>query len=108
MEADNIKHVEMKEKNEKDYLRRNLLETKLYSKNLIKGIITRAVFLVRYLGLFLKWTGEELPRIDKRTRRLRIKQKALHPRGDTDSYVSRKEVGRVYTIIQDSVDASIQ
>ena len=42
LEADTIKQVETKEKNKKEYLRRTrkLLETKLYSSNLIKGINT--------------------------------------------------------------------
>ena len=35
LEADNIKQTEMKEKSERT---RQLLETRLYSRNLIKGI----------------------------------------------------------------------
>ena len=56
--ADTIKQVETKEKIKKEYLRRTrkLLETKLSSRNLIKGINTWAVSLVRYSGPFLKWT----------------------------------------------------
>ena len=44
MAADTIKQVEMKEKIKKEYLwrTRKLLETKLCSRNLIKGINTRA------------------------------------------------------------------
>ena len=42
LEADTIKHVEMKDKIQKVYLRRTrkLLNTKLSSRNLIKGINT--------------------------------------------------------------------
>ena len=48
LEADTIKQVEMKSKIQKEYLRtRKLLETKLSSRNLIKGINTWAVPLVR-------------------------------------------------------------
>ena len=56
LEADSIKQVEMKDKIQKEYLRRTrkLLETKLSSRNLIKGINTWAVPLVRYSGPFLK------------------------------------------------------
>ena len=62
LEADTIKQVEMKEKIKKEYLRRTrkLLETKLCSRNLIKGINIWAVPLIRYLGPFFKWTREEL------------------------------------------------
>ena len=66
LEADTIKQVEMKDKIQKEYLRRTrkLLETKLSSRNLIKGINTWAVPLVRYSGPFLKWTRDELKQMD--------------------------------------------
>ena len=111
LEADTIKQVEMKNKIQKEYLRRTrkLLETKLNSRNLIKGINTWAVPLVRYSGPFLKWTRDELRQMDQRTRKLMTMHKALHPRDDVDSlYVSRKEGGRGLASIENSVDASIQ
>ena len=95
----------------KEYLRRTrkLLETKLSSRNLIKGINTWAVPLVRYSGPFLKWTREELKQMDQRTRKLITMHKALHPRDDVDRlYVSRKQGGRGLASIEDTVDASIQ
>ena len=66
LEADRIKQAEMKEKIRKEYLRRtrNFLETKLCSRNLIKGINTWSVSLVRYSGPFLKWTREELKQMN--------------------------------------------
>ena len=56
LEADTIKKVQMKDTIRKEYLRRTrkLLETKLSSRNLMKGINTWAVPLVRYSGPFLK------------------------------------------------------
>ena len=110
LEADTIKQVEMKEKI-KEHLRRTrkLLETKLYSRKLIKGINTWAVPLVRYSGPFLKWTRDELKQMDQTTRKLMTMNKALHPRDDVDRlYVSRKEWGRGLSSIEESVDASIQ
>ena len=109
--ADTIKQVEMKDKIKKEYLRRTrkLLETKLSSRNLVKGIDTWTVPLVRYSGPFLKWTRDELKQMDQRTRKLMTMHKALHPRDDVDRlYVSRKEGGRGLSSIEDSVDASIQ
>ena len=49
LEDDTIKQAEMKHKIQKEYLRktRKLIETKLSSRNLIKGINTWAVPLVR-------------------------------------------------------------
>ena len=111
LEADTIKQEEMKDKIRKEYLRRTkkLLETKLSSRNLIKGINTWAVPLIRYSGLFLKWTRDEQKQIDQRTRKLMPMHKALHPRDDVDRlYVPRKEGGRGLASIEDSDDASIQ
>ena len=111
LEADTIKQVEMKEKIKKEYLRRSrkLLGKKLCSRNLIKGINTWVVPLVRYSGPFLKWTREELKQVDQRTRKLMTMHKALHPRDDVDRQnVSRKERGRGLASFEDTVDASIQ
>ena len=111
LEADTIKQVQIKDKIQKEYLRRTrkLLETKLSSRNLIKGINTWAVPLVRYSGPFLKWTEDKLKQMDQRTRKLMTMHKALHPRDDIDRlFVSRKEGGRGLASIEDSVDASIQ
>ena len=111
LEAGTIKQVQMKDTIRNEYFRRTrkLLETKLSSRNLIKGINTWAVPLVRYSGPFLKWTREELKQIDQRTRKLMTMHKALHPRDDVDRlYVSREEGGRGLASIEDTVDASIQ
>ena len=66
LEADIIKQVEMKDKIRKEYLRgtRKLLATKLSCRNLIKGIKTWTVPLVRYSGPFLKWTRDKLKQMD--------------------------------------------
>ena len=111
LEAYTINQVEMKDKIKKECLRRSrkLLETKLYSRNLIKGINTRAVPLVRYSGHFLKWTKEELEQMDQRTRKLMTMHKALCPRDDVDRlYVSKKEGRRGLTSTEDSIYISIQ
>ena len=95
---------------QKDYLRRTrkLLETKLSCRNLIKGINTWAVLLVKYSGPFLTWTSDELKQMDPRTRKLMTVNKVLHPRDVDRLYVPRKEEGRGLASIEVSVDASIQ
>ena len=111
LEADTIKQVEMKSKTHKEYLRRTrkILETKLSSRSLIKGINTWAVPLLRYSGPFLKWKKDELRLLDQRTRKLMTMHKALHPRDDVDRlYGPRKQGGRGFASIEDSVDTSIQ
>ena len=107
LEADTTKKVEMKEKIQKEYRgrTRKLLVTKLCWRNLIKGINTWAVPLVRYSRPFLKWTRNKLRQMDQRTRKLMIMHKALHLRDDVDRlYVSRKEGRRGLACIEDSVD----
>ena len=96
----------MKEKIEKIYFRKT---RKLYCRNLIKGINTWAVLLVRYCGPFLKGRREELKQMEQGTRKLTKLHRDLHPRDDVDKLqASRKEGGKVLTSIQDSVDAPIQ
>ena len=53
-----------------------ILETRLYSRNLIKGISTLDVSLVKNSGPFLKWTREELKQMYQRTRKLMAMNKA--------------------------------
>ena len=104
LEADTIKQGEMKDTIRKEYLRstRKLLETKLSSRNFIKGINTWAAPLVRYSGPFLKWTREELKQMDQRMRKLMTMHKALHPRDVDRLYISRKEGGRGLTSIEET------
>ena len=100
----------MKDKIKKEccWRTRKLIETKLTSRNLRKGINTWAVPLVRYSGIFLKWTRDKLKQMDQTTRKLMTMHKALHPRDDVDRpYVSRKVGGRRLASIEDSVDVSI-
>ena len=111
LEADTIKQMEMKDKIQKEYCRRarKLLEKKLTCRNLIKGINTWAVPLIRYSWPFLKWTRDELKQMDQRTRKLVTMHKAQHPRDDVARlYVSRKEGREGLACIEDSVDPSIQ
>ena len=80
-------------KNLKEYHRRTrkVLETKLYCRNLIKGITTWAVSLVRYSGQFLKWTRKKLQQIDQRTRKLMTSYEVLHPTDNIERlYMSKR------------------
>ena len=61
LEADTIKQAKMKEKITKKYHRRTrkLLESKLSGRNLIKGLNTWIVPLIRYSRSLLKWAKED-------------------------------------------------
>ena len=62
IQADEMKHHEMKEKVKTEYYRRvrKILETKLNGGNIIAGLNTCAISLLRYSAAFLDWTGAEL------------------------------------------------
>ena len=66
----------MKGKITKEYKRRvrKVLETKLNGENMIKGINTWAVSLIRYSAAFLDWTKEEKQSID----RVQIETNSFH------------------------------
>ena len=81
LEADDIKHGEMKEKIQKEYFRRlkTILKSKLNGGNTIKAINTRAVSIVRYGAGIIDWTKAELQHMDRKTRKLMTIYRALHP-----------------------------
>ena len=109
-EADKIKNKEMKEKVCKEYKRRirKILETKLSGENVIKGINTLAISLLRYSAAFLDWTKEELKQLDRRTRKLLKMHKGLHPKSNVNRlYISRKEGGRGLLNVEDTVHLAI-
>ena len=84
------------------------IETKLCDRNLIKGLNTWVILLVRYSGLFLKWTRDELRQMEQRSRKLVSMEMTLRARHVSDRfYVSRKG-GRGLPNNEDCVDVSIQ
>ena len=97
LEEDTIKHAEIRENIKESYRKtRKLLETKLHSRNLIQRINTWSVPLLRYLGPFLKWTGEEVQQIDQRTRKSIKIYKALHARNDVDKQCQERKKKGTY------------
>ena len=96
-EANGMKHHEMKEKVKTEYFRRvrKVLETKLNGRNIIKGINTWAISLLRYSAAFLDWKEAELEQMNRRTRKLMTMHRALNPKSNVARiYLSRKEGGR--------------
>ena len=110
LESDAIMKNKMKEKLSKEYFRRvrKVLETKLNSRNLVKGINTWAASLMRYSAPFLDWTVDELKAIDRRARKLLTMRKAFHPKDDVDRlYMGRKDGGRRLISIEECVENSM-
>ena len=97
----------MKDKVMKEYKRRvrKILETELNAGNLIKGINTWAVSLLRYSAAFLDWTKFEMEQLDRQTRKLMTMPNALHPKSNVDRlYLPRKDEGRGLLGVEDTVN----
>ena len=107
-----FKHVEMRDQIKREYHRKTtkLLETKLHSRDLIKGINTRAVALLRYLGLFTLNVNEKRSSTNTpEKKKCNTIQNVSNSRDDVDRlYVLRKGGGRVLASIENSVVVWIQ
>ena len=95
----------------KEYIRRirNLLKSKLNGGNLVRGVNTWAVSLLRYSAAFVIWRKRELQTIDRKTMKLFTIYRALHPKSDVDRlYIPRKEGGSGLISIEDCVELTIR
>ena len=106
MEADGVKHEEMKDQIKKEYLSRvrNILKSKLNGGNIISAIGSRAVSIVRYGVRIISWTKMELEELDWRAKKLMIMYGAHNSKADVDSlYLQRCERGRGLLRLEDCV-----
>ena len=97
LEANDIMHIEMKDKTQKKYYRRvrQLASSKLNGTDTISAINSRAVLLVRYSVRILKLTNHELKIMDSKTRKIMTMNRMYHLQVDTDRlYIPRMEDAR--------------
>ena len=95
----------------KKYIRRlrKVLKSKVNGGNLVRGVNTWAVSLLRYSAASVSWRKSELQAIDRKTRKLFTMYGALHPKSDVDRlYIPRKEGGRGLISIEDCVELAIR
>ena len=77
--------------------------------NLVLGVNTWAVSVLRYSAAILSWRKSELQAIDRKTKKLFTISGALHPKSDVDRlYIPRKEGGRGLISIEDCVESAIR
>ena len=71
------------------------MKSKLNGGNLVRGVNTLAVSLLRYSAAFVSWRKSELQAIDRKTRKLFTIYGALHLKSYVDRlYIPRKDGGR--------------
>ena len=81
----------------------DLLETSHFSKNLIKGINTWIISLVRFSKHLLKCTREKLRNMEHRSRKFMRMQKPLHSRDDIIRHVGEKRLVSTKDCIDDVI-----
>ena len=97
LEADKFSEEKMKWNVLKEYIRRlrKVLKSRLNGRNLVCGVNTWSVSLLRYSVVFVSWRKSELHTIDRKTRKLFTIYGALHPKSDVGRlYIPTKEGGR--------------
>ena len=111
LEADTFLEEKMKLNVSKEYIRRlrKNFKSKLNGENLVRGVNTWAVSLLRYLAAFVSWRKSELQAIDRNTRKLFTIYGALYPKSDVDRlYIPRKEGERGLISTEDCVKLAIR
>ena len=88
---------------------KKLLRPQLTGGNVIPGMNTWAVGIIRYRAGVLDWTKEELKSIDIKTRKLMTMNGSLHPRGNVGRlYLARKEGGKGLISCEECVNVEVQ
>lgn len=81
LQADNIKHREVKTRVAKKNIRRvrEILKSKLNAGSTIQAINTWAVPVVRYTAGIVKWTQTDLENLDRKTQKNNVPQPCTTP-----------------------------
>ena len=101
----------MKKNIRTEYFRRirKILKSKMNGGNVINAINSRAVAVVRYTAGIVKWTKDEMRKMDTKTRKLLTIYRALHPQADVDRlYVKRSRGGRGLIGVEDCIAIEVQ
>ena len=91
----------------KEYIRRlrKVLKSKLNSGNLVCGVITWALSLLRYLAAIVSWRKSEWPAMGRKTKKLFTIYGALSPKSDVDRLFTPRNEGRKGLIfIEDCIE----
>ena len=108
LQLDQMLEKQMKVKIKDEYFKRvkKVCRSKLNGGNLIDGINSWAVGVVRYGAGIISWTKEELREMDRKTRKIMSLNRALHVRSNVGRlYLPRNKGGRGLQGIEDCVGA---
>ena len=108
IECEEIKHQEMKEKINKEYIKRlkAILKSSLNSGNTVKAVNTWAVPAIRYSAGIVDWKNSERCSMDRKTRKVLNMYQALHPRSNVDRlYLPCSEGGKGLLSLEECVNA---
>ena len=111
LEADKFLEEKMKLNVSKEYMRRlkKVLKSKLNGGNLVCGVDTWTVSLLRHSAAFVSWRKSKLQAVDRKTRKLFTRYETLRPKSGVDRlYIPRKEGGRGLISIEDCVELAIR
>ena len=111
LKADKFLEEKMKLNVSKEYIKRlgKVLKSKLNGGNLVRGVNTWAVSLLRYSAAFFSCRKSELQVIDRKTRKLFTTYGTLHAQSNVEiSYILRKEAGRGLISIEDCFELAIR
>ena len=86
MEVDDLKCSDIKEALSKEYFRRirEILTSKLNSRNIVSPINSRGVSMVQYRIWITNWIKEEFRELDRITRKLLTINRSHHPPADVN------------------------
>ena len=101
----------MKSNVSKKYIRklRKVLKSKLNGGNLLCGVNTWAISLLRYSAAFVSWRKSQMLAIDRKTRKFFTIYGALHTKSDVDTlYIPRKKGGGGLISIEDYFGLAIR
>ena len=101
----------MKLRVSKEYFRRlkNILKSKLNGKNLVQGVNTWVVSLLKYSAAFISWRKCEFLAVDRKTRNLLTIYGGLHRKSDCDRlHTHRKDGRRGLIAIEDCIELPVR
>ena len=111
LEVDKFLEEKMKLNVWKEYIRRlrKVLKSKLNGGNIVRGVNTWAISLLKYSAAFVSWRKSELQALDRKTRKLFTIYGALHPKSYVDRLcIPRKKRGRGLISSEDCIGLAIR